>query len=988
MKRALTILTSLALIISMFSAIGVNVSAEEATEDTTSSSDSATSSLSSSSSDLPTYNEFLKTYADAAQPDVSIDVDITTYTGADGDHYLQEDYLGVSGTSLYTDETGYVEFTVTVPEDGLYAIQMDYVAENSRGSDIERKLYVNGEMQHAEMQQITFDRVYQNDINDMEYDEETGEYVYRQDTSGNDIRPSQVEIQQWQTTYLRDSTGYILDAMLVYMTAGENTIRLEATSEPLTIANLKVCSAPTYQTYEEVAAAYEDAGYSAAYQDNIIIQGESAVYKSDPVLYPKNDRTTSSTVPYAAHSDLLNSIGGSTWSGSGQSITWEFEVPADGLYTIYIKERQNTSRGVTSSRAIKIDGEIPFSELEYYAFEYNNAWRLEALGYEDEETGEQVAYEFYLTAGTHTITMEVSLGAMASYISRVEDILTELNSVYTTILKVTGSDPDSMTDYQLDDIADTKAAIDSLGPLMDELIEIRDWFIEYSGKGQNDATLTTVINQLNKMYNHYNDVPAQLSYFKTNIGNLGTWLTDVSAQPLEVDYIAVCSDERLIDDLPKANANFFEQFGFEVNNFFDSFFTDYSSVGSSTETTDDQTELTVWVPTGRDQAQIIRKMIDAEFSPDNPNISVTVELVQQSALLPATVAGIGPDVAIQQADTEPVNFALRNAVVDLTQFDDYEEVASRFLEERMVPVTYNGAVYALPETQTFNVLFYRSDILADYGLEVPNTWDEIVAMIPQLLKNNMNFALPVSTTAAPQPGVDIYYAMLFQNGGEVYYNEGESSALDSDTALSAFKYWTNMYINYELSRDYDFKTRFRTGEYPIAVADYTTYNTLVVSAPEINGLWSIALMPGTIQEDGTLDRSTPISGVDCIILSASESQEEAWEFVKWWTSADAQYDYGVELESIMGSSARYATANLEAFEKIPWSNSMYEILSEQMYYCKGVQQVPGSYYMARSVNNAFRAVVINDKDAKESLYDYVYEINTELTNKREEFGIE
>lgn len=984
MKRALTILTCVALTISMFGTYGFGVSAAEGADGGAQAAAAEavpTVDLSQDAalSDLTTYNEFLAAHADTPQPDAEVPVDITAFTGAEGNHRLITDYLDRPGTSLYTDETGYVEFTITVPEAGLYAVKMDFVAENSRGSAVEREFYINGEMQHAEMRQITFRRIYENDVNDMDKKAD-GTYAYRTDTKGNDIRPSQVEVKRWQSGYFRDQQGYILDAMLISLNAGVNTVRLTSVSEPLVIGSMTFCHAPVYPTYDEVAA--QNAKYGPANAENIIIQGEDAAYKSDPVLYPRTDRTTPTTLPYERNLQKLNTVGGSSWAGAQQYLTWEVEIPADGLYSLYVKERQNTARGVTSSRMIKIDGEVPCAELAHYQFPFDNNWRIEPLGNGD------TVFEFYLTKGTHSITMEASLGDMATRISKVQDILVELNNIYTTIMKVTGSEPDSMQNYALGSIPETKAAIDSIGPLAVQLEEIRDWFIEYSGKGKNDATLNTVIVQLNKMYNHYNDVPSELDYFKTNIGNLGTWLTDVASQPLEIDYLALVSDERQIKDLPAAKAGFFKQFGYEINQFFASFFNDYNSIGSSTDSSQAQTTLKVWVPTGRDQVQIIRKMVDTSFIPTHPYIGVTMELVAQASLLPATVAGIGPDVSLQQPDAEPVNFAVRDAAVDLTQFPDYEEIASRFLPERMTQLKYQDGVYALPETQLFNVLFYRSDVLADLGIGIPQTWDEVIAVIPLLLKNNMSFALPVSTTLLPQQGVDAYYAMLLQSGGEVYHDNGKSSALDTEIALSAFRQWTNMFLNYELPQTYDFKTRFRTGEYPLVVADFSNYNTLVVSAPEISGLWGFTLLPGTKKADGSIDRSTPISGVDTVIMNASKSQQEAWEFAKWWTSADAQYNYGVELESVMGASARYATANLEAFEQIPWNSEMYEILSQQMAWGRGIPQVPGSYYMPRNVNNAFRRVVISKDDAKETLFDYVYTINEELTSKRKEFGLD
>lgn len=81
----------------------------------------------------------------------------------------------------------------------------------------------------------------------------------------------------------------------------------------------------------------------------------------------------------------------------------------------------------------------------------------------------------------------------------------------------------------------------------------------------------------------------------------------------------------------------------------------------------------MWLSTGRDQAQALRKIIDSSFVTQH-NIGVKLELVTAAALLPATVAGIGPDVALNMADTEPVNYAIRNAVIDLTRFPDYQEV--------------------------------------------------------------------------------------------------------------------------------------------------------------------------------------------------------------------------------------------------------------------------------------------------------------------------
>lgn len=916
------------------------------------------------------YETFLENHKESNMPLVNINVDIENYiASSDCEVKLLQDYNGKTGTSLYIGEQGKVSFEVNIQEAGLYAIKTDVFVENSRGALVERKIKINGEYQHESAENVNFNRIYMDDP----------ESIGKTDYIGNDIRPSQVEEKMWQNEqYIRDKDFYI-SPMLFYFESGKNTLTFESVSEPITISNLFVTNSSKSKSYKEVYAEYKKSGFTSVENGKpIIIQAEEAKYKSDIVLYPIVDRTTPSTVPYETGLEKLNSIGGYRWQSAGQFLVWEFEVEKDGLYTVYVKSRQNVSRGVISNRAIYIDNAIPFAEFEDYDFPYSKDWKLAALG-------EGEPYQIYLKKGRHEIKVEANLGETSEKVKYVQSILEELNTIYTKILTITGSKPDTMRDYYLDDLIPEE--IVRLGELADELQSVVDWYQDYSATSSSMvATINTIIRQLEKFVEDPDLIAKNLSYFKTNIGSLGAWLITAQEQPLELDYIALGGTDE-IKNLPKANASFGEKLKYNVLKFISSFTSDYSMVGSENVSTDEYKTITVWTTLGRDQAQAMRKIIDSTFTTDK-KINVNLELVNGGALLPATVAGIGPDVALNMGEAEPVNYAVRNAVIDLTQFDDYEEVAQRFLPERMVPISFDGKVYALPETQSFNVMFYRKDILSNLGVEIPQTWEDVISVTSVLQKSKMSFAVPVSTTATPQSGVSTYYTLLYQKDGELYNNNGESSALDTEISLDAFRQWTNLYINYDLPKEYNFLDRFRTGEYPLIIGDFGHFNSLVVSAPEIRGLWGFTLIPGTLKEDGTIDRSTPIGGSNCFILKNSNNYGESWEFLKWWTSAETQLAYANEMESILGASARYATANLEAFERIPWTTDFYNVLKEQMQWGKGIEQVPGSYFTARHLNNAFRKVVISSQEQKDTLFDYVYTINQELTSKREEFGME
>ncbi len=352
----------------------------------------------------------------------------------------------------------------------------------------------------------------------------------------------------------------------------------------------------------------------------------------------------------------------------------------------------------------------------------------------------------------------------------------------------------------------------------------------------------------------------------------------------------------------------------------------------------------------------------------------------------ANTNGIAGAVLNTGNDT-PVNYGLRHAVLDLTQFDDFESVTGRFSSSSLVPFSFNGATYALPETQTFPMMFYRKDILAEIGLEVPTTWEEVKVAMTVLAKNQMEFGM--------LPSEQVFAMLLFQNGGQYYTENGDASALDSDIAVSVFKQYCEYYTDYKLDAATSVEERFRTGECPIIISDYTTYNNLQVSAPDIAGLWDFTVVPGTVQEDGTINHATGSAGLADIIMADTDHPEESWQFLKWWTSAETQTLYGREMESLMGASARVATANLEALANLSWPIRDYRELMSQFNAVQGIPQVPGGYYTWRNVNNAFYSVTTDTSSTgrtsvatpREELMDKVLYIDAEIDYKREEFGL-
>lgn len=902
------------------------------------------------------------------------------------DPVIYTDYEGMQGDSVYTSENSLVEFEVEVQKEGFYNLSLVYYPIAGKNSDIERSIFIDGKLPYKEMASIDFYRIWRFDLEEDNLNANgSATYHWEKDNQGNDNRPSMIEAPEWITSYVYDSEGYVTSPLAVYLTKGTHTITMLSLREPMLINKIVLSNASSAKSYADIKAEQDAKGATATSGHKITIEGENATRTSSQMLYPTQDQSSPSVSPSSAKELLNNTIGGNSWRLVGQWIEWDFDIPQSGYYNISLYDCQNFVRGIYVSRRITIDGEVPFKEMEDYGFSYGQSWREDVLS---DENGE--AYQFYLEEGHHTLRMQAVLGDFSNIISEVQSCVQQLNSIYREVIKITGVSPDTYRDYQLEA---------SLPELHNELVAVReqlagaiDQMQALTGKNSDRLTvLLTMRDQLDDLIDDAEYFVRVIGSYKINVRACGNWVTQVTEQPLAIDRINITSPDTKVE---YKNTSFFSKLGYECRRLYYSFVIDYNQIGNVIEDDKaDDTTITLWIGSGRDQANIIKKMIDEGFT-NSFGVNVNVQLVDMNTLLRAELAGEGPDVAIQVANTNgiagavlntgndtPVNYGIRNAVLDLSQFDDLDEVRTRFAEAAMVPFEFDGATYGLPETTTFPVMFYRKDILAELGMEVPQTWDEVKVAMAVLAKNQMEFGM--------LPSEQIFAMLLYQNGGSYYTEDGARSVLDSDVAVNTFKDYCEFYTDYKLDKETSVEERFRTGECPIVIADYTTYNNLVVSAPDIAGLWDFAPVPGTVREDGTVDHSTGCTGLASIIMADTDYPEECWEFLKWWTSADVQTQYGREMESLMGSAARVPTANLEAFANMPWPVDDYEALEEAFQWVKGIPQVPGGYYSWRNVNNAFYTVTTETDTAspREELMDKVIYINAEIDYKRQELGL-
>ncbi|MCL2364065.1 MAG: extracellular solute-binding protein [Defluviitaleaceae bacterium] len=869
----------------------------------------------------------------------------------------------------WTGQDGEATWIVNVPEAGLYTIEVFYWMLDERGRDFEFELTINGERPFDEAGHLLLRHRWRDT------------HAITQDRRSNDLRPPQIPAFMWKSQTLNDTEGMTDGAFNFFFEAGQHEISFRALRGEIAISEIVLFNAPPLLTYVEFRAA--NAHLPVVPNIFITYEAEEALYKSDAMLFPTYDRSSALTTPYHHANIRLNTIGGPNWQFPGQYIQWVVTVPEDGLYQITFRARQNVALGMQSRRSLSVNGEIQFAEAAELVIPYNHNW----VNFTPSDANGE-PFLFALNAGENILSLEVVMGSAARTMSAIREILFMLNADYRRILAITGPNPDMLQEYRLDQ------QIPSLLPNFEyaaAALRAEIALIEAEGgdSGGETSIMERLATTLDMSVRDPDSIPRRLSDLEGAISALATYMLVLRSQPLELDKFYIHSPDA---EIPRATDGFWRALWHQIRIFIASFFIDFSVVDQAEE---GARAITVWYFGGRDHAQIIHMMATDTFT-EQTGIQISMQLVQTD-LITAIVSGNAPDVLINAERSMPVELAMRGAVQDLSVLPGFDEVRERFMPDAMLPYTFRGGVYAIPMTQMFHMMFYRTDIFTELGIEPPDTWDEFYEIIPVLHRRNMQVGLPLDQMRAPTMGEavmvaraglgirNLFTTLLYQRGQDLFLPDGTMTTFDQDESVEAFVQWTQFYTHHGLPDFFDFYNRFRTGMMPIGVQPWWWYNMLMVAAPEIRGMWEMVPIPGTVQPDGSINRSSGTTGEGSIILNHTDDLDASWQFVKWWTSAETQARFGMELEMLMGPAARYNTANLEAFSMLPWSLQEQELLMYQWRWVREVPVIPGGYYVARNLDNAFRRVVIFDENPRDVLLRFNRNINAEIARRLLEF---
>lgn len=866
----------------------------------------------------------------------------------------------LNGNSLIlTDDNSTAAFSVNIPKNAKYLPVITYKCISGNGSNIHMSLKLDGNFPFDGYENFELQRVWKDKKDSVTVDDR-----------GNEYTPEQTEVFIEKNATVRDIDGFCNDDFLLALSSGTHCIELQVHSGSIEITGFSLKKPRETVQYNALKSEYD--GYKKYSGKPIIIEGENAKEKSSQLIVPLIDRSDPSVKPSNPYKDKINYIGGSNWKSNGDTVTWEVDVPEDGLYNLSFHFKQTYLQNGVSYRALKIDGMIPYKEAAEIPFAYDSGWQYTGITPENDKF-------IYLTEGKHDLSLTVTLGPLSNFANELNQVVSDLGDVYREIVMITGESPDASRDYDL--FVQVPQLEERLNSINTRLSMLSEKNVEITGKkgGSNSTNLDNVIITINQMLNTKYKAHTKVSTLYSKYSSLASWLYEMQDMSLDIDALMLTAP----GEKYKRETGFMGSFIYTFNRLLASFSDDYEYGKKSDKV------VNIWCNWGRDQVSALEALINSSFTPTsglNVNLKIT-----SATIIQAKLSGDGPDLLLNNSRSAPVNYAMRNSAYDLTNFSDYDEVVKRFASSAMLPYKYKNGVYGLPETQSFYMMFVRNDILSELNISVPKTWEDFYLAAKIIALNNMDVAIPYTqvTNDAVNAGVGaltLLPTIALQNGVSLYNDELDSTNFSSSGMLTATQMWTDFYTKYKLPKTYNFFNRFRTGTIPLAIQDYTNYAIIEAAAPEINGRWTMVQIPGTVRENGEINNCVSGSGNAAIILSTAKNPNNAWEFLKWYTSEDIQYQFCKNLESVLGMSGRRATANVSAMKRLGWNADILNELLAQWDKLEELPEIPGSYYVSRSIDQIYWNVVDGGADCRAMLKKWGIEADNEIKRKIAEYS--
>jgi len=838
---------------------------------------------------------------------------------------------------------------ISVDESGYFNIRVEYQYLERQSSAATGTILIDGVLPSPEAEHFIFPKR-------IAY----ADFPFLVDSMGNDRMPYRTQLMVPDSVVIQDREGRMSSPLVFFFESGLHCITIEVDGF-VRILGVELKRHNELPSHYEYINSFADAEKWTVNDTMITVEAENMSYKSGMNIVP-SFMAGAAITPQEPGVRRLNVIGLTSFDAAGDFAEWSFDVKESGFYFFTFRYMQNMNVNLNSYRTIYINGQVPFYEFKEVAFPFTTRWRNFTL--------EQ--FPVFLESGENTIRLAVTTAPYAEISDALFAAVGGIRNLDMNLRSVIGNEVDPFRIWNLENYL--PHLVDSLTRYADELDNIMYRLAELSGFGVDEyRIMQAAVRDLRQFAHRPDDLARSVHSLSQVFGSLTDWLISLERQPIVFDKFFIHSADA---EMPQAVPNIFVRFWHALRNFFASFF-DAAATGDAAD--EDGERLQVWVRRSRDYVDLMQRMSDDFFTPET-GIPVNVNFIPDTTvLILANAAGTLPELAAGMDINVPFEYALRGALVDLTRFDGFDLLTAPMAPGALVPYRFMGGVYALPEEVIFNVLYYRTDIFEQLGLTAPDTWDDVLDVVHRLYTVNSTFFYPYGD----------FQTFFAQRGIPIYTDDGLSLAADSEEGFSAFRFWTDLYIKHGLPARMDsFYQHFRMGTAPIGVAGVGEYIRFELTAPDIAGQWNVAPIPGTINEQGLINRSQAGNQNGIMMFNtAPEREENAWTFLQWWLATETQILFAQNLVNFYGPEFRWHTANLDVIRQLDWRQETLDVFAEQLMWYNPVPLVPGGSYMTgREIWNAWTRTVIRQEHYREQLEIAFRDVSMEMERKQLEFG--
>lgn len=782
----------------------------------------------------------------------------------------------------------------------------------------------------------------------------------------------------YSATYLEGYDSFSGIPITLELAAGKNEIVIHPQNQSIMLYGIYAVEPKMDISYADYLVQVDPLNVYKG--ECLTIQGENYRAKSDSSIRGTNVPNIS-VLPTNPYLKLINATENESNKKMGQRLYYEIEIQEDGFYYLSIKYSQPRKAGGCSYRTIYIDGAVPYSELRDVGFPYTgiNVYRNLTL-----KTG------IYLTKGIHTICLKVTASPVENSYQELLAIVSEINDTSIALKRIKGNNSNESVG------TDTNRTWDITQYMPDIMDRIEGWsarlrmvYEELKAIGGTEPTYVSdimlAVQNLERLAEKPRELPNKLNLLSDDSSSAAQLaaltLTNIYEQNLSIDCMYLHGES---ESLPSASADIFSSMATAIKQFVYSFSED---MNETVDVKNSGEVLTIWINKPSQYVEALRQLTAEEFTAKT-GIEVNYSIMpDEKKITLANSTGNNPDLALGLSYYRPAEFAMRGMAVNLLEFDDFLDwYGAEYNLQALSPMAYENGIYGASETQEFYVLFYRKDILESLNLEVPDTWEDVKAMMPVLHRNAMNFNLPLANNVGYK-SFEATGGFIFQNGGNYYSDDGFSANFGDPNTLNGLREMIDLYQVYGLAQNIpNFFNSFRSGNVPIGVSNFSTYLQLQVGAPELNGRWDIALVPGTVQEDGTICRYWSADATSAMIFTNTEKKGEAYRFLKWWLSSETQLKYANNLQTKYGSDYIWNTGNHVALAGMSYPLAHKKIILEQWSWQKEALRHPASYILEREVSNAWISIVTEGDAFQARIDEATLASNREILRKLTEFG--